>query len=29
MVLGLAFAAGAVVLERVVTPWQPEFRRGR
>jgi NitT/TauT family transport system permease protein len=29
MLLGLAFAAAAVVLERVVTPWQPEFRRGR
>jgi NitT/TauT family transport system permease protein len=26
LLLGVAFYLGAVVLERVVTPWQPEFR---
>ena len=29
MLLGLAFAAGAAVLERIVIPWQPEFRKSR
>ena len=27
--LGIVFSRGAALLERLVTPWQPEFRNGK